>query len=197
MFAVYVTALLCCLALSHSAPLACEDQLQPLDQLDLENLRGTWAMVAGMFSDETSVERYKSRDSSTIVFGNSSSPSEMPFTMTFSINGTCHYVNTIAKVEGSSFVLQGMNKTGTVLKTSCADCLLIDFDTQAKQFRRVFLFSRNREVEQKVMEDFKAQAECQNMISPEPRDPTKALCAEETVPDPAPKPEEKTDGQDA
>lgn len=51
MFAVCAITLLCCVSVSQSAPLACEDSARSLDQLDSHHLEARWALVAGSLSD--------------------------------------------------------------------------------------------------------------------------------------------------
>ncbi|XP_076583665.1 uncharacterized protein LOC143318993 [Chaetodon auriga] len=200
MFAVCAVTLLCCMSASHSAPLACEDSVRPLDQLDPHRLEGRWALVGGSLSDPAQFEFFKRRDSSSINFSSTSATSNISYTPSVNMDGKCHFRSYNVSLEGSVLtfdVLDQINVTLTFLHTSCQDCTLIRFDNESKKPVRLLLFSRRREVDQKEMEEFNAQVECLNMPPPAVMDPTKVLCLEETTSDPAAQTEEKTDRQKA
>ncbi|XP_070827689.1 uncharacterized protein [Chaetodon trifascialis] len=200
MFAVCAVALLCCMSASHSAPLACEDSVRPLDQLDRRRLEGRWALVAGSLSDPAQFEFFKRRNSSSINFSSTSATSNVFYTPSVSAGGKCHFKTYNVSLEGSVLTfdaLDQINLTLTFLHSSCQDCVLIRFDNESKKPVRLLLFSRRREVEQKEMEEFNAQVQCLNMPPPAVMDPTKELCPEETTSDPAAQTEEKTEGQKA
>lgn len=75
MLAVYVITLLCLMAVSHSAPPACEDLVQPLDQVDRHHLEGSWNLVAGGLSDAKNLEDFKRKDSTRVILANASETS--------------------------------------------------------------------------------------------------------------------------
>uniref|UniRef100_A0A672GCE4 Lipocalin/cytosolic fatty-acid binding domain-containing protein n=1 Tax=Salarias fasciatus TaxID=181472 RepID=A0A672GCE4_SALFA len=179
MLAVYLTTLLCCLAVSHSAP-TCEDLLQPLDQVDFQHFQGSWPLIAGAFSNQTDVDFFNSRESTTISFGEPNNSSEILFTLAFNINGSCQSVSDNATVEGGSFVLGRMNKRGTFYNTSSDDSILIDFDNASETNRRLYLFSKKREVENEGLQLLSAQAACLKLELPLQRDPTKASSRKST-----------------
>ena len=188
MFTVYVITLFCLVAVSHSAPLACEDLVRPLAQLDPDHLEGRWAMVAGGLSDPAHLEFFKRRNSSSINFFTAGATSNVVYTPSVDAGGKCHYHSYNITLEGSvlSFdVRDQVNLTVTFLRTSCPDCVVMRFDNEAKKVVRLFLFSRRRQLEQKEMEEITAQVECLNMLPPAMMDPNKKLCPEQSVSDPA------------
>uniref|UniRef100_A0A3Q0R543 Uncharacterized protein n=1 Tax=Amphilophus citrinellus TaxID=61819 RepID=A0A3Q0R543_AMPCI len=196
MFAVYGFALLCWVSVSHAAPPACEKLLRPLEQLDFQHLEGRWAMVAGSVSDPAHLEKFKSRDSASITFANTSDSSEITFMRVFGFDDSCRYSNSNITLQGSSFTFEDFNITVTVLYTSCSDCAVMRFD-KSKQIRRLYLFSRRRAVGQEEMEEFGAQAACLNVSEPILMDPSKELCPEKVSHDPAAQTTENTEGQNA
>ncbi|XP_073324785.1 uncharacterized protein [Pagrus major] len=188
MFAVCAIALLCLVSLSHSAPLACEDLVRPVDQLDPAHLEGTWTLVAGGMSSPEYREKFKTRDSASISFVNGTT-----FTRVFGSNDSCQYLNSNITLEGSSFDFAQYNVTVTFLHTSCQDCILLRFDNMAKEVQRVYLFSRKREVEQKEMDEFTAQTQCLNLLPPVVKDPTKPICPGKMSNDAEAQPDAKTE----
>lgn len=191
MFAACAIALLCWVSVSHSAPLACEDVARPLDQLDPRHLAGSWALVAGAMREQAHLEKFKTRESASVHFA-----SETPITSfrrSFNINDSCQHLQSNITLEGSGFSFdQLINITVTFLQTSCPDCMVMRFDDGSKETLRMYLFSRRREVEEKEMEEFTAQAKCMNMLPPVVMDPKKELCPEKAV-----RGEEETTGQEA
>lgn len=179
MFALYVIALICWLAGSHSAPLSCENLLRPKDQLDLE---GRWVLVSASVRDPTYLEKLKQRDSAMVTFGNVSGTSEMSFRRVFSSGDICEYMESNITLKGSGFAFPQFNVTVTILHMSCPDCALMQFSDNSDKPVRLYLFSKRRQLEPAEMEEFKAQAKCLNMTEPVVKDPTKKLCpAEETT----------------
>ncbi|GAA6232336.1 uncharacterized protein LOC117526217 isoform X1 [Lates japonicus] len=174
---VCAIALLCFVSVSHSAPLACEELVRPLDQLDPLNLEGRWALVTGSLNDSASAEAVKGRDSVTIEFNNSS------YTQANHFGDRCEYYSHNISKGGNIFNIKvkTFNFTGSLLHTSWSDCLVLRLDVDSPNYKSLdlYLFSRRREVTQKVMEDFRAQAECLSIPPPFVMDPTKELCPEE------------------
>uniref|UniRef100_A0A3B5ADJ7 Uncharacterized protein n=1 Tax=Stegastes partitus TaxID=144197 RepID=A0A3B5ADJ7_9TELE len=197
MFAACVIAVLCWMSVGHSAPLDCENLLRPLNQVGLPYLEGKWALIAGSVSDPAHLEKFKSRDSASIIFGNHSDASTVSFMRIFSFGDSCQYMKSNITLQSNGFAFDQFNVTVTVLQTSCQDCAVMRFNDESKKPVRFYLFSRTREVEQKDMEEFKAQTECLNLSEPALMDPTKELCPEEISIDAAAQTEEKTDGEKA
>uniref|UniRef100_A0A8C5G880 Apolipoprotein M n=1 Tax=Gouania willdenowi TaxID=441366 RepID=A0A8C5G880_GOUWI len=182
MFTVYAIALSCLLSVSLSSP-SCEDLIRPMDHLDVHNLEGRRALVAGSLSDKEYIETFKSRDSAVIDFDNSTDPSKISFKRAFNFNGTCSSLNTDVTLEGSGFTLPKLNFTITFYHTACQDCLLSVFNNKDTNHQRLYLFSKRRQVEPKEMDDFTAQAQCLKMTAPVLMDPTKELCPESSAED--------------
>eukprot|EP00064_Thunnus_orientalis_P025484 superscaffoldBa00013005_g25859 len=88
-----------------------------------------------------------------------------------------------------------MNLTGTLFHTSCPDCMVIRLDVQSlvREAVDVYLLSKRRTLEEKEMEEFKAQVECLRMPPYIMMDPTKELCPKQATSSPAAPTEEKTD----
>lgn len=194
MFAVF-GIVLCLMAVSHSAPLACEDLVRPLDQLESHHLEGRWALVAGSLNDTATADVLKGRESVTIYFHNST------YTQANRFEGPCESYSHNFSMEGHilKMKVKTFNFTVNFFHTSCQDCVVFSLAAESPNYESVdfYLFSRRREVEQKVMDEFKAQVECLNMPPLIIMDPTKELCPEQTASKPAAPTEEKTEGQKA
>ncbi|XP_037619989.1 alpha-1-acid glycoprotein 1-like [Sebastes umbrosus] len=195
MFAVGAITLLCMVCVSHSAPLACEDLVRPLDHLDPRHLEGRWVLVAGSLSHLPFMERLRRRDSATATFSSNTSETNIALSRSMRLDDKCHYHFPNISLEGNSFTFDDGNVTTTFIHTSCRDCILMSFDVESGKRQHFYLYSRRRELEQKEMEEFRAQVECLNMPPPAVMDPSKELCPEETAGDPAAQTEEKTEGQ--
>ncbi|KAM7394102.1 hypothetical protein PAMP_020922 [Pampus punctatissimus] len=193
MFAVCAIVLLCLMSVSHSAPLDCENLVRSLDQLDPHHLEGRRAMVAGSLSHLPFMEKLRRRDSATINFFSNTNETNI-FSRSMRLDNKCHYVSYNISLEGSSFTFNNGNVTTTFIHTSCHDCILMSFDVESGKRQHFYLFSRRRELEQKEIEDFRAQVECLNMPPPAVMDPTRDLCPEEKASDPVAQTEEKTEG---
>lgn len=186
-FAACTIAVLCSAFLSHSAPLACEDSVRTLAQLDLGYLAGRWALVAGSVEHSAAAKSIKGRDSVVIGLHNSS------YTQADHVSGLCKYHSHNIRVEGNILTMkeQSFNVTVTPLYTSCQDCLVFTLNVESPNYNSLdfYLFSKRREVKQNEMEEFKSQAACLNMPAPFVMDPAKELCPEQ----PAAQPEEKAE----
>uniref|UniRef100_A0A3Q1HBA3 Uncharacterized protein n=1 Tax=Anabas testudineus TaxID=64144 RepID=A0A3Q1HBA3_ANATE len=187
--------LLCLTSVSHSAPLACENLVRPLDQLDPHRLEGRWAMIAGSLSYPPFIERLRRRVSASVNFSNITAESVIVFSRSKHLENKCYYSSYNVSLEGNRFTFYNGNITTTFIHTSCHDCILMSFDVESGKRLHFYLFSRRRQLEEKEMEEFRAQVECLNMPPPVVLDPTKELCPEETADDPAVQPEEKTEEQ--
>uniref|UniRef100_A0A665X8X6 Uncharacterized protein n=1 Tax=Echeneis naucrates TaxID=173247 RepID=A0A665X8X6_ECHNA len=178
----------------HSAPLACKDVVRPLVQLDPIHLAGNWALVVGSMNDAAHLERFKTRDSALINFASASETASISFTRNFNLNGTCRYLTSNITLAGSGFSIAEFNITMTFLFTSCPDCLVMRFSEVPEKPLCLYLFSRRRQLEQKEMEEFRAQVEmveqkemeefmaqlkCCGLPEPFVMDPTKELCQEQ------------------
>uniref|UniRef100_A0A671U2D9 Uncharacterized protein n=1 Tax=Sparus aurata TaxID=8175 RepID=A0A671U2D9_SPAAU len=191
-------ALLCLVSASLSAPLACEDLLRPLDQLNLRHLEGRWALVAGSLSHLPYLERFKQRDSAAVNFSSNSTEINVSYTRSLRLNNKCQYSSYNITMEGSSFTYDGTDKSNASARfvhTSCHDCMLMHMDVESGKRQHFYLFSRRRQLEQEEIEEFTAQVECLKMPPPVVMDPTKELCPEETAADPTAQTEEETEGQ--
>ncbi|XP_070768157.1 uncharacterized protein [Enoplosus armatus] len=194
--AVCAIALLCFMSLSHSAPLACDNLVRPLDQLDLRHLEGRWALVAGSLSQPSYLERFKQRDSATVNFSSNTSDTNISYTSTILLDNACLYNTYNISLEGSTFTYDGTDKSNLSTNfshTSCHDCILMRINADSGKRQHFYLFSRRRALEQKEMEEFRAQVECLHMPPPAVLDPTKDLCPEKTAGDPAAPTEDKTE----
>lgn len=178
MFAVFMSCLFCFLPVSWSAPLSCENLLRPLDQIEPQRLKGRWAMVAVSLEDPAVQEVLRRSDSVTLDFYNAS------YTQSHRDGDVCHYYPRNISVDGSSVKIQvgSFNFTGTVFSTSCLDCYVFTLllKTSTYQSQSLNLLSKRREIEQKEMEEFRAQTECLKLPPPVEMHPTKELCPEQT-----------------
>uniref|UniRef100_A0A3Q2EF52 Uncharacterized protein n=1 Tax=Cyprinodon variegatus TaxID=28743 RepID=A0A3Q2EF52_CYPVA len=172
----FLLAFLCLSPLSHAAPLACEELVRPLDQLDPRHLEGKWALVAGSLSHPPFLERFRQRDSASVSYASSTSETSISYTRSLRLHGNCTYNTYNITLEGSSFTYDGTDKSNlsaAYIHTSCHDCMLMRMDVESGKRIHFYLFSRRRELKQEEMEEFKAQVECLNMPPPAVMDPTK------------------------
>ncbi|XP_070768120.1 uncharacterized protein [Enoplosus armatus] len=202
MFAVFSVALLCLVSVSHAAPLACEELVRPLDQLDPHHLEGTRALAAGSMSPPFTLEDLKLRGSVTQHFSNSSETSVYFYNHVNRLGVHCYYWSYNFSIESSTFTHHLDNSfklTGSFLYTSCPDCVVMHWVLEKEKMASVdlYLFSRRREVEQKEMEEFRAQVKCLSLPPPVVMDPATELCPKEPAGDPAAPTEDKTEGQKA
>lgn len=176
-FAACIISIFCSLSGSLAAPLACDDLVRPLNQMDPHSLVGRWTVIASSFQMEAAAAALKEKDTYTVDLGNST------YTLVFSEKGQCHYSLRNMSVEGLVFTskLGDYTMTATLYNTTCADCLLMTFDTDSPSYKAkdVYLMSKRRELDQNEMEEFMAQLECLNMPAPVVMDPTKELCPEQ------------------
>lgn len=179
MLAVFA-GVLCLISVSHSAPLDCENLVQPLDQLDPHDLEGRWALIAGSLKNRGDVDILKYKDSVTIDFHNST------YTQADHIDELCQYQTHRISLKDNTFDFKAnnFNFSGTFFNTSCPDCVLFRFSTESQHFASVdfYLMSRRRQLEQKEIEEFNAQVECLKMPPAIVMDPTKELCPEKAIP---------------
>eukprot|EP00064_Thunnus_orientalis_P020454 superscaffoldBa00005632_g20589 len=182
MLAVFAVVL-CLMSVSRSAPLDCENLLRSTDQLDLKHWEGKWVLIAGSFKDKVHEDLLKGKDSVTIDFHDST------FTQSDHHTDQCRYYSQNISVVGSGFGYKvgSFNITGTLVHTSCQDCMVFRLDYQAPVFTTTdfYLLSKRRQLEQKELEEFKSQVECLQMPAAHMMDPTKELCPEEASSIPA------------
>lgn len=174
MFALSAALLLYSLAMSQSAPLPCDDLIRPLDRLGVHHLLGRWVMIAGSLSNRTHEDKFKQRDTATIVFANDTAG--LSIHRHFGFGDICHIIGSNVTLTGSSIAFDNFNSTITFLRSSCTDCLVAHFNIGLNDVQRLYLFSRGREVKPEEVEEFTAQADCLNMFSPIMMDQTKDLC---------------------
>lgn len=184
MIAVVFIILPCLMSVNHAAPPVCEELALPLDQVDPGQFEGGWALVAGSINHQPSMEALRLRDSITVYFSNSSETSRFSYTQINRFGDRCQYLPYNISVAGGSFTFDVGNRfdlKGFFLRTSCPDCMVMQWVVQSARRRSVdlYLLSRRREVEEEVMENFRAQLRCFNLPTPALMDPTKELCPEQ------------------
>uniref|UniRef100_A0A3Q4I5S8 Apolipoprotein M n=1 Tax=Neolamprologus brichardi TaxID=32507 RepID=A0A3Q4I5S8_NEOBR len=173
MLAACAVVLLWLMPVSYSTLLACEELVRPLNDLDPRHLEGRWALLAGSFSDPAHLKFFKLRDTSTLSY-----------TQINRFGHQCQYLQYNISAEGSSFTFDVQSRFSLsmyFLHTSCPDCVVMRW--LVKSSRRIsvdlYLLSRRREVEQKELEEFRAQLKCYQLPEPVVMDPTKELCPEQ------------------
>lgn len=167
------------LSVSLAAPLACEDLIQPLDQLHLPDVMGRWTFVAGSLSG-LPISTLKEIDSLSV---NVSNENGLSYTQTMCRRNKSRYLRRNVTLEGISFSYEGTDKrniSASFLRTSCRDCLLVRVDLNLGEFVQMYLFSRRRQLELEELEEFEDQMQCLNMPPPVAMDHEKPLCQEET-----------------
>ncbi|KAM3623281.1 uncharacterized protein V6R79_009552 [Siganus canaliculatus] len=174
-----VIALLFLVSGSHSAPLDCDNRVQPLDQLDVNQLVGRYLAVAGSLEHARhAADTMKKRDSFAVDFSNSS------FTQVNRLGGQCYYWHNNFTAEGNIYTMkQGdFDFTVTLFNTSCPDCLLIKMEIMGPSFtsKELYLISKRRLLTEKEMQEFEAVVECLKLPSPVVLNPTEYLCPEQT-----------------
>lgn len=177
MFTWCATLLLGLASVSHSSSLGCEDLIRPVDPLDPEPILGRWAFVAAGLHSPIHEMKFKSRDSASFLFVNRTSG--MHLTRSVRFEGGCQYTGSDLTLEGSSFTYAQSNITLSILRTSCADCLVIHSHRKSDDHRHVYLFSRRRDLRKEEMEEFESQVKCFNIPLLVWGDPTKELCPDE------------------
>lgn len=177
LFAACAIAGLCLLSVSSAVPLACEDLVRPLDQVD--HFEGRWVLVAGSLNNTAAEDILKGRDSVVVYLHNSS------YIQASHVGGHCIYERHNMSTEGHIFTIKekNFNFTVTLSHTSCQDCAVMTLDMEAPKYKStdLYLFSKRREVDQKEMDEFNAQVKCLKLPLPVVMDPTKEIC-----PDPRP-----------
>ncbi|KAG7227676.1 hypothetical protein INR49_029437, partial [Caranx melampygus] len=133
----------------------CEELIRPLEKINFDDLEGRWTLLAGSLKDPATVDLLKGRDSVTIDFINST------YTQVNRVGDKCEYYSHNASLEGHILTLRvaSFNFTATFFNTSCPDCAVLTWDVESPHYKSVefYLLSRRREVEQKEMEEFRAQ----------------------------------------
>uniref|UniRef100_A0A3Q0R7I6 Uncharacterized protein n=1 Tax=Amphilophus citrinellus TaxID=61819 RepID=A0A3Q0R7I6_AMPCI len=172
------------MCVSYATSPVCEKLVHPLDQLGPHQSEGRWALVAGSLNHSSSMEALRQRDSITMYFSNSSKASTLSYTQINRFGDQCQYLPYNISVEGSTFTFDVQNRFNlsmAFLYTSCPDCVVMRWLVKSR--RRIstdlYLMSRRREVEQKEMEEFRAQLKCYQLPEPVVMDPTKELCPEQ------------------
>ncbi|XP_072772132.1 uncharacterized protein [Nerophis lumbriciformis] len=176
---VMVVVCSCCWSAANSAPLACDQLVRPSDAVDPRLSSGRWAWVSAGFREPAQLENFKLRDSASIDVLVSPS-GNISYTTKIHREGKCHsYLHNVT-LEGSTLTYderEMANVTVTFLRTSCADCLVMRFDTGGAAMQ-AYLFSRRRVLTEEEKEEFRAQVECLNMPAPAWLHPSKELCPE-------------------
>lgn len=184
MFAACAVAIFCLVSVSHSTPLVCEKLVHPLQSVAPLDLEGRWTLVAGSLNHRPWMDGLRLTDSITMYFSNTSDPSTVFYTQINRFGDQCHQFHYNISVDGSSFSFDVGNHfkiTGSLRYTSCPDCLVVLWVVKSRQRHSLdlYLLSRRREVEQKEMEEFRAQLNCYQLPVPVVMDPTAKLCPEQ------------------
>lgn len=161
--------------------MVCEELVHPLK--DPPHIDGKWALVAGSLSNLPSMDSLRLRDSITMYLSNSSQASTISYMQLNRFGDQCQQLHYNISLLHSNFTFDVGNRfelKGSFLYTSCPDCLVMLWDVKSKrrQSMDMYLLSRRREVEQREMEEFKAQLKCNHLPEPVVMDPTKELCLE-------------------
>ncbi|CAJ1053564.1 hypothetical protein L3Q82_005413 [Xyrichtys novacula] len=176
--ATCVVALFCFIPASSLAPPNCEDLVRPLDHVDGHQLDGRWFLIAyGLVEPEPLGGNYMVQ-SWVIEISNASytsNTSNLLFERNLRFVNRCEYQSFNITLEGN--VLSEGKVSSTLIHTSCSDCLLMH--TAKGVEANLHLFSKRREVEKEVMDEFKTQAECLNSQLPVMMDPSKKLCPDQ------------------
>ncbi|CAG03272.1 unnamed protein product, partial [Tetraodon nigroviridis] len=159
-FLVVSAVILCWFSVSLAAPLACEELIRPLDQLQPHRLVGRWALVAGGLTHLPSLEKFKQRDSASIHFSSNASETSLTYTRSLCLGNKSLHTTFNISLEGSSFTYDGTDKSNvssSFIHTSCHDCLLMRMNVESGKRVHLYLFSRRRRLQQEEMEEFQAQ----------------------------------------
>ncbi|KAF6718035.1 hypothetical protein FQA47_010696 [Oryzias melastigma] len=180
---LFAFTLICLASVGHSVPLTCEELTRPMDQLDPHRLPGRWALIAGSISYLPYLEIFRQRDSATVSFSSPANTTSISYSRSLNENDTCYYSHYNLSLEGSGFTYDGTDKSkfsAAFVHTSCRDCMLFLMTVESGKRQHFYLFSRRRQLEEKEMEEFRAQVECLSMPPPAVMDPTKDLCPEKS-----------------
>ncbi|CAJ1053560.1 hypothetical protein L3Q82_005415 [Xyrichtys novacula] len=177
LLATCAVALFCFIPASSLAPPNCENLVRPLDHVDGHQLDGPWAMIAySTVEPEGVLMINKYIDSLVMKFSNASDTSNTSNHLLESILGLvgyCDYSTSNITLEGNGFFHQDVFTA--FIHTGCSDCLLM----RASNVGSLHLFSKRREVEKEVMDEFKTQAECMKNQPPVMMDSSKKLCPDQ------------------
>ncbi|CAJ1053567.1 hypothetical protein L3Q82_005416 [Xyrichtys novacula] len=178
LLATCVVALFCFIPASSLAPPHCEELVRPLDHVDGHQLDGLWLLIAISLDDPLyPAETLKIFDSWVIKFSNASdtsNTSNLLYETIYSAGGSCYNPpSSNITLKGNSF--SSSNVSITFIHTGCSDCLLMHF-LNREGFGNLHLYSKRREVEKEVMDEFKTQIECVKNQPPVMMDTSKKLC---------------------
>uniref|UniRef100_A0A3P9KM15 Apolipoprotein M n=1 Tax=Oryzias latipes TaxID=8090 RepID=A0A3P9KM15_ORYLA len=182
MRSVCAVAIFCLVSLTRSSPLVCEKLVHPLDLSTFSHLEGRWALIAGSLNHPPSMEALAQRDSITMYFSNSSDA--VTYTQINRFGDQCQHLLYNISAEGRTFSFDVGNRfhlTGALLRTSCPDCLVMQWVVKSKRRHSVdlYLLSKRRTVEPREMEEFRAQLKCFQLPAPVVMDPSRDLCPEQ------------------
>lgn len=164
-------------SLGRSSSPPCDDLVRPAEQLPPDLFSGRWAFVAAGLGNPIHELKFKSRDSASFVFVNQTSG--MQLTRTVRFQGSCQYSSSDLVLQGGGLNYLVSNTTLKILRSSCADCLVIHSYRRLDDYQHVYLFSRRRQVQGEEMEEFEAQVKCFNIPVVVHSDPTKELCPDD------------------
>uniref|UniRef100_A0A3B3CEK4 Apolipoprotein M n=1 Tax=Oryzias melastigma TaxID=30732 RepID=A0A3B3CEK4_ORYME len=171
-------AVLSLVSVSFSAPLDCQKLIQHLDGFDhLQHASGRWALVAGSVKDSNGfLLQLQTTKSISLELGESS------FTQFIKSGHECWTFFSNFTLEGRFMkaVVDDSNHTVTFWQTSCSDCRLLTVEVRSSASNSEGIYLRRRQLEEKEMEEFRAQVECLSMPPPAVMDPTKDLCPEKS-----------------
>ncbi|CAJ1053563.1 hypothetical protein KUCAC02_016095 [Xyrichtys novacula] len=179
LLATCVVALFCFIPASSLAPPNCGDLVRPLDHVDGHQLDGRWHLIAHSPVEPDNQSAYKLMDSLGMKFSNASdnhNTSNLLLERILGFLGTCDYESSNITLEGN--ILTSSNESATFFHTSCSDCLILHF-TNGRAHGNLHLYSKRREVEKEVMDEFKTQAECVKNQPPVMMDSSKKLCPDQ------------------
>ncbi|KAA8594901.1 uncharacterized protein LOC116706923 [Etheostoma spectabile] len=185
MKSVAVVVLLSLLSLGHSAPLSsCDSLLKPIT-VSNEDMLGKWLYIGGSSDLPGSRSLGYLMTSAWLDVTATTQSNILNLIQTQRIYGKCSSLTYNVIFENSTMLIeQPFYLREVYLTTDCSDCLVVHETVNSGKdtFTSLLLFSRRQSVSPAVVETFKTQAECLQMLSPIMIDTNYEICPDNISP---------------
>ncbi|TDH16126.1 hypothetical protein EPR50_G00016430 [Perca flavescens] len=182
---VAVVVLLSLLSLGHSAPLSsCDNLLKPIT-VSNEDMLGKWLYIGGSSDLPGSRSLGHLMTSVWLDITATTQSNILNLIQTQRIYGKCSSLTYNVTFENSTMLIeQPFYLKEVYLPTDCSDCLVVHEEVISGKdtFTSLMLFSRRQSVSAAVVEMFKTQAECLQMLSPIMIDTNYEICPDNISP---------------
>ncbi|KAM8773666.1 uncharacterized protein AB9X84_017761 [Acanthopagrus schlegelii] len=183
-FVHVAVAVLGLLSIGQSAPVNNCESLTKLIEIQRDQLLGKWMIVAESTNIPASNKLTKIFvESSWVKITASNESGILDVFQSQKMFGTCFTISTTLKLENGTLFMEKPAKASEVLlKTSCADCLVIssNYTIGGSTFGGLQLLSRRNQLTAAEMDEFNKQVECEGLRPPAFLDPEKGICPEDS-----------------